>query len=301
MHPPAGGVCRLLAGMLYNPAMPDHNNHAAPVYLSISVVLYRNDSEQLLRFRQALVDSVAELRNARPVGKVSLAVVDNAASEEGDRHSRLFTALPGFDAIRFVQAEENLGYGRAHNRCFQQGCDFHLILNPDVYLAHDALRVGVDYLLSHPQTGVVTPYGENDAGQPLFLSKRYPSVLDFLLRGFAPQGLRRLFSQRLSHYEMHREYLSGEACDEVEIASGCCMLVRTELLQRLCGFREDYFLYFEDFDLSVRARQYARISYVPQMKIVHDGGHAARKGWWHIRQFAISGWRFFCTHGWRSF
>ena len=267
--------------------------------LSIATVLYRCEEAQLSRFRESLAASVQHLRTVLPVARVTLAVVDNAAAEDGDRFSRQFTRLPGIDAIRFIWPDSNLGYGRAHNLCMHQGGDFHLILNPDVYLAHDALAAGINFLLTHPATGMVTPYGTDDRGRPLFLSKRYPTVLDFVLRGFAPASLRRLFASRLARYEMHRDYLSPLPCDTVEIASGCCMLLRTDLLHQLGGFREDYFLYFEDFDLSVRLRDHALISFVPGMQIIHDGGFASNKGWWHIQQFARSGFRFFSQHGWR--
>jgi hypothetical protein len=294
----SAGKIPVLIDTDYNRPMTT-NKSMPPIYLSVSAVLYRNDSEQLLLFRDALARSVSFLRQMRAVGKISLAIVDNSAAEDGDRHSRLFTSVPGFDAVRFIQAESNLGYGRAHNRCLQQECDFHLFLNPDVYLAEDALVAGLDYLYTHPHVGLVTPYAENAEGRPLFLSKRYPSVLDFLLRGFAPDCVRTLFSSRLARYEMQAEYLSDQPCEAVEIASGCCMLVRSDVLQKLHGFSEEYFLYFEDFDLSVRLRELASIAYVPHMKIIHDGGHAARKGWWHVRQFGASGYRFFKTHGWR--
>lgn len=271
----------------------------APVYLSIATVLYRADNEQLMRFREALVTSIHKLRTHCPVARISLAVVDNAASEDGDGFSRMFTGIPGVDALRFITPEKNLGYGRAHNLCIYQGSDFHLILNPDVYLEPDALLIGINYLQTHPGTGMVTPHGINNNGQPLFLSKRYPTVLDFLLRGFAPVPLRQLFSARLARYEMHDVYKGDAPFDGIEIASGCCMLFNTSALQKIKGFCEDYFLYFEDFDLSVRLQDVAQISYVPQMKIIHEGGHAARKGWWHIRQFSVSGFRFFSQHGWR--
>ena len=275
------------------------NNNHTPLYLSITTVLFRSDSAQIQRFRDCLIESIHQLRNERPVARISLAVVDNAASEDGDRFSHLFTRLHGIDAVRFVQPEKNLGYGCAHNLCMNQGGDFHLILNPDVYLAPDALIAGLDYLQAHPDTGMVTPYGVNDNNEPLFLSKRYPTILDFFLRGFAPKKIRNMFAKRLAHYEMHEEYLSNHPCNTVEIASGCCMLLRTDLLHSLNGFSEDYFLYFEDFDLSVRLRKKMKIAFFPQMKIIHDGGHAAHKGWWHIRQFAKSGKLFFSQHGWR--
>lgn len=275
------------------------NHQESPIYLSIATVLYRSGRRQLEQFRDSLLSSVQQLRQARPVARVSLVIVDNAASEDGNQYSGMFITLPGIDAVRFIQPEKNLGYGPAHNLCMDQGGDYHLILNPDVYLAPDSLIAGLDFLRDNPDTGMVTPYGVNDHNEPLFLSKRYPSVLDFLLRGFVPPVFRKLFAQRLAHYEMHQEYLSATPCKQVEIASGCCMLLRTDLLHKLHGFCEDYFLYFEDFDLSVRLREQASIAFVPQMKIIHDGGHAARKGWWHIRQFSSSGRRFFSTHGWR--
>lgn len=283
--------------MHYNLAMPELTP-PAPLYLSMSVVLYHNEVLQLERFRAALVTAVASLRTQLPVAKVTLAVVDNAAAEGQSQLASLFARVPGFDAVRFIQAEYNLGYGRAHNRCLDQGADVHLILNPDVYLAPDALVEGVRYLDAHPHVGLVTPYGENDRGEPLFLSKRYPTVLDFLLRGFAPAAIRQWFSSRLARYEMRDTYLGNTPCDTIEIASGCCMLVRSSLLRQLGGFSEAYFLYFEDFDLSVRLRRLSAIAFVPSMKIVHEGGHAARKGWRHVYLFARSGFRFFHDNGW---
>lgn len=279
--------------------MTANQQKPAGLFLSIATVLYGNDAAQVQRFCDSLSLSVQRLRSCIPVIRVELAVVDNAAAERGDCHARQFHQLPGIDEIHRILPDRNLGYGRAHNLCINPHSDVHLILNPDVYLDEDALVAGVGFLNRQPETGMVTPFGVDDHNQPLFLSKRYPTVLDFLLRGFAPAYIRRLFSHRLAHYEMQSEYLSQYPSDNVEIASGCCMLVRTALLRQLHGFCEEYFLYFEDFDLSVRLREHALITFVPQMKIVHDGGHAARKGWWHIRQFATAGYRFFSTHGWQ--
>ena len=79
------------------------------------------------------------------------------------------------------------------------------------------------------------------------------------------------------------------------------MLCRTELLQKVQGFDENYFLYFEDFDLSLRIGKIADIVYLPSMRIVHAGGHAARKGIRHLLMFVKSAWYFYNTYGWRVF
>jgi hypothetical protein len=79
------------------------------------------------------------------------------------------------------------------------------------------------------------------------------------------------------------------------------MLCLSDALIRAKGFDEAYFLYFEDFDLSLRMGEIGRLDYVPAMRIEHAGGHAARKGFSHLRMFMQSGFRFFNTHGWRFF
>ena len=64
---------------------------------------------------------------------------------------------------------------------------------------------------------------------------------------------------------------------------------------------ESYFLYFEDYDLSLRIGKLGRLAYAPNVRITHCGGNTSSKGLWHIRIFIISGIRFFNKHGWRFF
>ena len=83
------------------------------------------------------------------------------------------------------------------------------------------------------------------------------------------------------------------------LLGGCFLLVEARTLKAVNGFDERYFLYFEDFDLSIRIGKLGKLAYVPGVRITHSGGHTASKGLWHIWNFLISGIRFFSTHGWR--
>lgn len=270
---------------------------AAPIYLSLATVLYRNDAAQLTRFREHLLAALAHARATLPIAKVSMAIVDNAAHEDGEQFRAVFASTPGIDSKRFICPDSNLGYGRAHNLCLHQGGDFHLILNPDVYLAEDAITEGLKHLLTQRDCVLVAPQGCDQHKQPLHLAKRYPDVFSLALRGFAPRPVQQWFKQHLSHY--HYGDQQAQQAFPITIASGCCMLARTDCLQRLGGFDPDFFLYFEDFDLSLRLQKQGRLDCLPTMKIIHDGGNTARKGQWHIRQFVSSATRFFNKHGWR--
>ena len=98
---------------------------------------------------------------------------------------------------------------------------------------------------------------------------------------------------------MESLYIKEAINREVPIASGCCLLLRTQAFRELGGFDEQFFLYFEDFDLSLRLAQKGQIAYHPKLRIRHHGGFSSSKGLWHIRQFSQSGKQFFKKHGWK--
>jgi GT2 family glycosyltransferase len=93
--------------------------------------------------------------------------------------------------------------------------------------------------------------------------------------------------------------MDADVVRDVPIASGCFMFARRGVLEAVGGFSPDYFLYFEDYDLSMRIRRASRIAYVSRVRIVHHGGDAAKKGKTHVRLFLSSALRFFRTHGWK--
>jgi GT2 family glycosyltransferase len=171
-------------------------------------------------------------------------------------------------------------------------------MKPDVELAPDALRAALEAMRNDPQIGVLAPAVRGTSGERQYLCKRYPSVWVLFLRGFAPRPVRALFAKKLDAYEM-RDLAPDRFFAPVPLASGCFMLVRTALFARLGGFDPRFFMYFEDYDLSLRAGREAKVAYVPEARIVHHGGEASRKGLRHVTWFLRSAWRFFATHGWK--
>ena len=57
---------------------------------------------------------------------------------------------------------------------------------------------------------------------------------------------------------------------EIECASGCFMVCRTDVLKLIGGFDERYFLYFEDADLSRAMRYHGKVMYVPFVTVTHS-------------------------------
>jgi GT2 family glycosyltransferase len=171
-------------------------------------------------------------------------------------------------------------------------------MNPDGELDEGASAAALAALQADAGLGLIAPDVCGTAGERQYLCKRYPSVWVLFLRGFAPAALRRAFARSLERYEM-RDVLGEGTYAPVPLASGCFMVVRTPLFQRLGGFDPRFFMYFEDYDLSLRVGREAQVAFVPAARIVHHGGEASRKGPRHVSWFLRSAWRFFATHGWK--
>lgn len=264
--------------------------------LSISLVSYKSDALLLLRTLTSLKTALDGLQQQLQVN-ARLTIVDNGAETEKLAELSQKSGLQSVTEI--ISNERNVGFGAANNQVIRNATsEFHLILNPDVELAADALTAAVQYLRQHPQVVAVSPSCRNAGGKHEFLCKHYPALGDLLLRGFAPHSLKQYFRTRLAHYE-YQHLVEAKSAAAVELISGCFMLCRTIALQKAGGFNERFFLYFEDFALSLELGKLGELHYVPASKIVHHGGGAARKGLKHIRYFFESACRFYQHYGWK--
>lgn len=262
--------------------------------ISISIVIYKPDREELSATLQSLYNAIL------PNITVTLKIIDNSPIQYciqlKDYLSAEFISKAG---VTYQHNPANLGFGEGHNQALETDTKYHLILNPDLEVAPDALHKALEFMELHSECGLLTPRAYWDNGQRQFLCKRYPTVLDLLLRGFAPPAIRKLFHKRLAHYEMADVINEQDVYWDPPIVSGCFMLFRTEVWKQLGGFDPRFFLYFEDFDLSLRAHAITRVAYVPSVRLIHHGGHASRKGWRHIKMFSRSMFTFFSIHGWK--
>ena len=293
---------------------------ASPSRLGVSIVLFDSNLALFRRTVDALAIAIRHSTEAGLVRDVLIAIIDNDVPA-GDRVDNEWGPGAATRAVipraqwRRISGQGNVGFGRGHNIALLDRAltgDFHLVLNPDAPLAEDALTVALRWMSEAPDSALVTPNARTEDGAPLFLCKRYPDAFTLFLRAAAPRLVRRWFARRLARYEL-RDVVgaNGEMqARDVPLASGCCMVLRTAALddidgiggtRGIGGFDPTFFVYFEDYDLSLRIVRGGRwhIDYLPEMKLVHYGGHAAKKSWAHVRMFGAGAIRFFNKHGWK--
>ncbi|MEQ8408682.1 MAG: glycosyltransferase family 2 protein [Gammaproteobacteria bacterium] len=273
-------------------------------HLSASIVSYNTPDADLRALLTSLAANLQQLKDNDPNFSATIWLVDNSDQHPVTREEFALyqETLAGCAArLELLQGHGNVGYGAAHNLAINCAeAEFHLILNPDVVLAENCLLNGMAFLKNNADVAMVGPAAQDNAGEKQYLCKRYPSVGLFLARGFFPAWLQRPFKKALDNYEM-RDLSEDKPDMNIPILSGCFMLCRRDALRQVAGFDERYFLYFEDFDLSIRMGHVGELAYLPTMGIQHGGGNSAGKGLAHLRMFARSGIRFFATHGWRLF
>jgi len=269
----------------------------ASLSLCISIVTYKikpDDFTAMLASLEAALDTAASVF----LLDTQIIIVDNG--QETTLINKLLQVHPALPVV-LIANPVNIGYGKAQNQALARAvADYHLLMNPDVVMHNDSLVRALQYMEKEREVVALSPEVKDIHGKLQYLCKRYPSVFDLALRGFAPTAVRRLFERRLSIYEC-RSMVDKKLTARAELISGCFMLCRGKVLHQVGGFDERFFLYFEDFALSIELRKLGRIIYLPQVSIVHYGGHAARKGWIHIRMFLRSALSFFNLYGWKLF
>jgi GT2 family glycosyltransferase len=202
----------------------------------ISVLVVNHDAREHLR--HCLERLAAE---AGSWGEVI--VVDNASADGSAEMVR-----QEFPAVRFLASEENLGFGGANNRAaaIARG-EMLLLLNSDAWLAGGALERLAGKLAATPEAGAAAPELRYPDGSRQFAWAPATGVW-----GEAVQKLRNRFEARAW---VHRpppallRPLFGPGW-----LSAACLLVRKEAFDRVGGFDERFFLYFEDVDLCRRLR-----------------------------------------------
>ena len=276
-----------------------------PSSLQVSIVTFRPDWQLLERCLRKLALAIGAARESGVLRTVHVALVDNSADRAIAAKvvdlGRTRFADSGVQ-VSYVHGHANIGYGAAHNLALHgSGADFHLVLNPDVELAPDALLNAVRWMNAHPDVGAIAPQVRRRDGTRDYLVKRKPAVLDLALRGFLPRVGRALFRRRLDRYEMRDVIDADPSRDVIDVAamSGACMLLRRKAVDQTGGFDPQFFLYFEDYDWTIRLNRVTRTAYVPSFEVVHHGGGASRKGLRHVAHFVKGGWRYYRKHGWK--
>ncbi|MFT3927956.1 MAG: glycosyltransferase family 2 protein [Myxococcales bacterium] len=239
----------------------------APISVVVAIVNYRS-AQLTLRALESLRGELAQ-----PALALRAVVVENASGDEEVLAREVPRRFGAFASL--VLSPENGGFGAGNNlairHAFEQGRppDYVLCLNPDTEVRPNGVLELVRFMEQHPRAGVAGSRFEHADGSEWPIAFRFPGVLSEI-EGGCVLGL---VSRLLSGHAVAREM--GPEPEQVDWLPGAAMLLRRSLLERIGGFDESYFLYFEETDLCRRARAAGfETWHVPQSRVMHIRGQS---------------------------
>ena len=190
-------------------------------------------------------------------------VFDNG-SEDGSAE-RLKAEYP---EIELVLGGQNYGFSEGNNRAakilLDAGMDYVWILNNDTEVHPDCLGRLVQVLEAEREIGAAS-------GKVWFMVESKP--ICYAGATFNPWTFN-------VYFRGFREKDIGQydEAGDTEIFSGCCMLIRAEVMRKIGLFNRAFFAYAEDIDWSLRMRAAGiRQRYVPEATLWHRMYGASRK------------------------
>ena len=169
--------------------------------------------------------------------------------------------------ITCIDTGSNLGFSGGMNvgirHATSRGADRILLVNSDIIVPPDAVEHLAQALDSGPHVGIVGP---------VVLARSEPDRIATLGMSYAAATGRMRHRGTGARVSDHRPPVDGEVVDAV---SGCLMLIRSEVFERVGWLDEQYFFTFEDLDLCLRARRAGFTTVLAGQAIVyHEGGRS---------------------------
>ena len=253
------------------------------VRITASLVLYKNEKVD--------VENICRLICGEIIHK--LYVIDNSPSDE------LGTSISVIsDKIVYLFNGTNLGYGAAHNigikKAIEEKVDYHVVINPDISFSKGIFKSLAMYMGENHNCGLVMPKVVYPNGDIQYLCKLLPTPWDLFGRRFLP--LKKYNRNRNYKYEL---IFSGyDKIMWVPSLSGCFMFMRVDVLRKIGGFDERFFMYAEDLDLSRRIGTISDTIFNPNIIVMHGYDKGSYKSWKLLRFHIFSVFKYFNKWGW---
>lgn len=219
--------------------------------ISASIVVY-NSPEDAFKTVETVLCNTKDI-------DFDLYVIDNNSPEKiGEK------LKAQFPQPNYILLDENLGFGKGHNQVLDKiTSKYHFIINPDIVINENTIKALCDFMDSHPDCAICCPKVLNPDGSIQYIAKRRPTLSALLARRIHKGPFKKIEEKYLAKEMDHNQSF------EVEFCTGCFSVLRTDVFKKIKGFDPQYFLYFEDADITMEAKKHGRAYYTPDATVVH--------------------------------
>ncbi len=251
--------------------------------MTASIVLYNNDIQEVKKTIESLF-----FRNST----LKLFLIDNSQFNG----LKILTEINR--EILYIHTPSNPGFGAAHNiaikKAIEEESKYHFVVNPDIHFSDDVIGPMVSYMQNNPDVGMMMPQILNEDGTVQNLPKLLPSLYSVLMRKFKKPSF--IYNDFIEKYELR--FVDNDMIYNAPILSGCFTLLNLDAVQEIGLYDENFFMYFEDWDLSRRMHQKYKTIYFPNVSVYHGYHSGANRNQRLFKIFLNSAQTYFNKWGW---
>lgn len=251
------------------------------------VIVTYNSSKHILTLLKSIDNKISS-----PL--ISKIVVIENNSPDSSETKRIVTNFRSKNNIKlkFILSDKNNGFAKSCNYgASLVNSKYVLFLNPDTKLRKNSLKILLNEALIS-SADLIGGETRKYNGEIHNTVVRFPTILIGLLE-FSNIGklLGTKFGNDQFYYKDINIYQSSKDM-EVEALGGAYLMSNIKSFRKINGFDEDYFMYLEDVDLSLRAHNYGfKVVFCPHSVIEHIGGasstnkhHIRHQAWYDSRR-----------------
>jgi hypothetical protein len=190
---------------------------------------------------------------------LEIIIIDNA-SEDGSIEK---LEMEFGSKVKIIKNKKNLGFAAANNQgaAISNG-EFLIFLNSDTIIKEDFLNVCANVLNKHPEIGIISPQLKLLSGE-----------VQRAACGIFP-NLYNLLTQKTKAEPVLDKETEFYITDWV---SGCALMISRDLFQKIGGWDDHFFLYYEDIDICKKAALVGFKSAIAlKTSIIHLGGQSLK-------------------------
>jgi GT2 family glycosyltransferase len=218
------------------------------------------------------LELLESLRKIKKDFELSVIIVDNFPADQIKIDQGKYNDLN----LKVIYNKVNLGFSGGNNvgidYALKNGADYVLVLNNDTLVDPNFLTELI-LALDAPNAGIAVP--------KIYFAKGYEYHKKYetsdLGKVFWYAGGIIDWNNVIGHHRGVDEVDEGQYdnTEKTELATGCCMLIKREVLDKVKGYDERYFLYYEDADLGERVKKEGYdLIFEPKSKIWHKNAQS---------------------------
>lgn len=208
--------------------------------------------------------------------KVTVYLIDNSPSKRLESQIK-----QDLIAIKYIKSPHNVGFAEGSNIGIRQSLkdlnNYILLLNSDTITSKDFLSSFIEFANTQKDIAIISP--------KIYFAPHF----EYHKERYEKKDLGKIIWYAGGKIDWDNVYAKHIGVDEVDVgqydipkevdfATGCCLLIKSEVIAKIGLFDKNYFVYFEDVDFSIRAQKAGyKVYYMPQSFIWHKNAASSQK------------------------